>query len=71
VNDAMAFLCLTMQACGGMQREGGEGEGRTGACCEEGREVGNGREIPTSVIIKGMRGIFRSHVSAGSAEIFD
>ena len=28
---AMAFLCLTMQACGGMQREGGEGEGRTGA----------------------------------------
>ena len=38
-----------------MQREGGEGEGRTGACCEEGREVGNGREIPTSVIIKGMK----------------
>ena len=24
-------------------------------CCEEGREVGNGREIPTSVIIKGMK----------------
>ena len=23
--------------------------------CEEGREVGNGREIPTSVIIKGMK----------------
>ena len=41
---------------GGMQRKGGEGE-RTHRdwCCEEGREVGNGREIPTSVIIKGMR----------------
>ena len=40
---AMAFLCLTMQACGGMHRKGGEGE-RThrGWCCEEGREVGNG-----------------------------
>jgi hypothetical protein len=39
-----------------MQRKGGEGE-RTHRdwCCEEGREVGNGREIPTSVIIKGMR----------------
>ena len=33
-----------------MQRKGGEGE-RTHRdwCCEEGREVGNGREIPTSV----------------------
>ena len=35
---AMAFLCLTMQACGGMQREEGEGVGRTGGwCCEAGR----------------------------------
>ena len=34
---------VTIQACGGMQRKGGEGE-RThrGRCCEEGREVGNG-----------------------------
>ena len=49
VKAAMAFLCWTMQACGGMHRKGGEGE-RThrGWCCEEGREVGNGREIPTS-----------------------
>ena len=47
VNDSNGF---TMQACGGMQRKGGEGE-RTHRdwCCEEGREVGNGREIPTSV----------------------
>ena len=28
---AMAFLCLTMQACGGMHRKGGEEKGRTGA----------------------------------------
>ena len=47
VNDSNGF---TIQACGGMQRKGGEGE-RTHRdwCCEEGREVGNGREIPTSV----------------------
>jgi len=46
VNDSNDF---TIQACGGMQRKGGEGE-RTHRdwCCEEGREVGNGREIPTS-----------------------
>jgi hypothetical protein len=45
VNDSNDF---TIQACGGMQRKGWEGE-RTHRdwCCEEGREVGNGREIPT------------------------
>ena len=40
-----------------MQRKGGEGE-RTHRdwCCEEGKEVGNGREIPTSVkVIVGLR----------------
>ena len=44
-----------MEAC--KEKEEGREEGRTGAswCCEEGREVGNGREIPTSVIIKGMK----------------
>ena len=42
VNDSNGF---TIQACGGMQRKGGEGE-RTHRdwCCEEGKEVGNGRE---------------------------
>ena len=71
VNDSNDF---TIQACGGMQRKGGgEGE-RTHRdwCCEEGKEVGNGREIPTSVIIKGMkceRNIEESRLSI-SAEIF-
>jgi len=36
------------------KRRGGRKDHRDW-CCEEGREVGNGREIPTSVIIKGMR----------------
>ena len=39
-----------------MQRKGEERERAHGGwCCEEGREVGNGREILTPVIIKGMK----------------
>jgi hypothetical protein len=48
VNDSNDF---TIQASGGIQRKGDAPDW----CCEEGREVGNGREIPTSVIIKGMK----------------